>query len=221
MVVLSSKMTVLDIARYLRVGWDLGKDHTALEAFFRRLRRSGAQLEAVAVDMSGAYLKAIRLYAPRGVVVVHDSYHVVSQMNDALDSIRKQDLKRLAEQGQKAVLGARYLLLTASEKLDEQPDRKARLDQLLAANELLHKAYLPKEDLRLFWSYGSKQEVADFLRMWCTEARALKNRHMTRMAGTISRAIFAILAWYDLPISTGPLEGINNKVKVMKRLAYG
>lgn len=272
---LSSKMTILDIARYLRVGWDLvksiiadslrrrarrrswkavrqiaidefairkghtymtlvvdldsgrvlywapGKDHTSLEPFFRKLRRSGAQLEAIAVDMSSAYLKAIRLYAPRGIVVVHDRYHVVSLMNDALDSVRKQELKRLAGEGQRAVLGARYLLLTASEKLDEQPDRKARLDRLLAANELLHKAYLLKEDLRLFWSCGAKKEAAHFLRRWCVEARALKNRHMTRMAGTISRAIFAILAWYDYPISTGPLEGINNKVKVLKRVAYG
>jgi transposase len=271
---LSSKMTIMDIARYLRVGWDLvksiiadslrrrarrrswkgvrriaidefavrrghtymtlvvdldsgrvlywalGKDHTALEPFFRKLRRSGAQLEAIAVDMSGAYQKAIRLYAPPGVVVVHDRYHVVSLMNDVLDNIRNQEMKRLAGEGRRAIVGGRYLLLTASEKLEEQPDRKARLDQLLAANELLHKAYLLKEDLRLFWSCGSKQEAADFLRRWRAEARALKNRHMTRMAGTISRAIFAILAWYDHPISTGPLEGINNKVKVMKRVAY-
>jgi transposase len=205
----------------LQLYWALGKDHTALEPFFRKLRRSGAQLEDIAVDMSGAYLKAIRLFAPRGVVVVHDRYHVVSLMNDVLDNIRNQEMKRLAGEGRQAIVGGRYLLLTASEKLDEQPDRKARLDQLLGANELLHKAYLLKEDLRLFWSYGSKQEAADFLRMWCGEARALRSRHMTRMAGTISRAIFAILAWYDHPISTGPLEGINNKVKVMKRLAYG
>ena len=271
---LSAKMTILDIARYLRVGWDLvksviadslrrrarrrswmtvrriaidefavrkghtymtlvvdldsgrvlywalGKDHTNLKAFFRKLRRSGAQLEAVAVDMSGAYLKAIRLYAPREVVV-HDRYHVVSLMNEVLDNIRNQEMKRLAGEGRRAIVGGRYLLLTASEKLEEQPDRKARLDKLLEANELLHKAYLLKEDLRLFWSCGSKEEAAHFLRWWCIEARALKNRHMTRMAGTISRAIFAILAWYDHPISTGPLEGTNNKIKTMQRQAYG
>ena len=272
---LAGKMTILDIARYLRIGWDLvksiiksslrrrarrrswrkvkriaidefairkghnymtlvvdldsgrvlywaeGKDHTALRAFFQRLRRSGAKLEAIAVDMSGAYLKAVRLYAPKGVRLVHDRYHVVAEMNGVIDKIRREEQNRLNDEGKKAIKGGRYLLLYASEKLDEQPEKKARLDKLLEANELLHKVYLMKEDLRLFWSQGTKKKAEKFMRRWCKEARGLGNKHTTRIANTILRRFHAILAWYDYPITTGPLEGINNKVKVLKRVAYG
>ncbi len=59
------------------------------------------------------------------------------------------------------------------------------------------------------------------MRRWCKEARGLGNKHTTRIANTILRRFHAILAWYDYPITTGPLEGINNKVKVLKRVAYG
>ena len=272
---LADKMTILDVARYLRVGWDLvkgiiksslrrrarrrswrkvkriaidefairkghnymtlvvdldsgrvlywaeGKDHTALRAFFQRLRRARAKLEAIAVDMSGAYLKAIRMYAPKGVRLVHDRYHVVAEMNGVIDKIRREEQNRLDDEGKKAIKGGRYLLLYASEKLDEQPDKKARLDKLLEANELLHKAYLMKEDLRLFWSQGTKKKAEKFMRRWCREALGLGNKHTTRIANTILRRFHAIIAWYDHPITTGPLEGINNKVKVLKRVAYG
>jgi len=198
-----------------------GKDHKALEAFFQRLRRARARLEAIAVDMSAAYLKAKVLFAPKGVKLVHDRYHVVSEMNGVVDKVRRDEQNRLDAEGKNTIKGGRYLLPYAREKLDEQPDKKARLDELLEANELLHKVYLMKEDLRLFWSQGTMKKAKKFMSRWCKDARALGNKHTTRIAKTILARLHAILAWYDYPISTGPLEGVNNKVKVLERVAYG
>ena len=272
---LSKKMTMLDIARHLQVGWDLvkgiikeslerrakrrkwkhvrriaideiairkghnymtvvvdldtgqalytaeGRDHTCLRDFFRKLRRSKAKLEAIAVDMSSAYLKAIKLYAPKDVAIVHDRYHVVAKMNEVVDKVRRDEQNRLEDEGKKVLKGSRYILLYGKEKLNKQPEKRARLDTLLEANELLHKVYLLKEDLRMFWAQGTKEEARKFIHTWCVEARSLSNRHVTTMASTIEKRLEYILAWYDHPITTGPLEGLNNKIKVLKRTAYG
>ena len=85
----------------------------------------------------------------------------------------------------------------------------------------MNRVYLLKEDLRLFWEQSSKKEARAFIKNWVTEARSLKMGQLTRMANTIEKRIKNILAWYDYPISTGPLEGTNNKIKVLKRVAYG
>ena len=212
---------VVDLDNGEVVYWAEGNDHTSLKQFFKKLRRSKAKLEAIAVDMSAAYRKAIRLYAPKGVAVVHDRYHVVAEMNDVIDKVRREEQSRLEEEGKRTLKGSRYLLLTGKEKLEEQPEKKARLASLLEANELLHKVYLLKEDLRLFWAQPSKAKAKKFIHDWCAEARSLKNKHTTRIATTIERHLDNILAWYDHPITTGPLEGLNNKIKVLKRKAYG
>jgi transposase len=272
---LARVMTLLDLARFLQVGWDLvkeivrtnleararrrswrrvhriaideialhkgqkymtivvdldsgdvlytaeGNGHACLEPFFQRLKRSGARLQAIAVDMGGAYLKAIDLWGPPGVAIVHDRYHVVAEMNDAIDKVRREEQNRLADEGKKFIKGSRYLLLYGQERLADLPEKKLRLEILLAANDLLHKAYLLKEDLRLFWAQESKMDAEKFILGWCDDARSVGNRHLSRIAATIESHIQAITAWYDHPITSGPLEGLNNKIKVLKRTAYG
>jgi len=198
-----------------------GRDHTCLKPFFRRLRRAGAKLKAIAVDMSSAYLKAIEDFGPPGVAIVHDRYHIVSNMNNVIDKVRRDEQNRLEAEGKNVLKGARYLLLYGKEKLAEKPTKQARLDELLAANETLHKVYLLKEDLRQFWSQKTKATAETFIETWLDEAKGLDNHHLNRFAKTIRRRMDAILAWYDTPITTGPLEGLNNKIKVLKRTAYG
>ena len=198
-----------------------GKDHTTLEAFFARLKKARAKLQAIAVDMSEAYAKAIRLYAPAAAIVVHDHFHVVKEMNEVLTEVRRDEQRRLADEGKSAIKGSRYLLLMGQEKLEKEPEKKTRLDALLAANDTLHRAYLLKEDLRLFWKQESKVKASDFIDTWLEEAKAMNNTHVARIAKTIEAKRDAILAWYDHPISTGPVEGLNNKIKVLKRKAYG
>jgi transposase len=76
-----------------------GNDHTCLEAFFSRLRHARAPLRAIAVDMSKGYAKAIREYGPPGVVVVFDKFHIVAQMNQVIEAVRRSEQNRLSAEG--------------------------------------------------------------------------------------------------------------------------
>jgi transposase len=112
-------------------------------------------------------------------------------------------------------------LLSGLEKIYDDEDKYTRLESLLELNETIHKAYLLKEDLRLFWEQDCRHEAEQFIKIWIKEARSLENQRLDAMANMIESHLECILNYYEYPISTGPLEGINNKIKVLKRAAYG
>jgi transposase len=199
-----------------------GRDAECLKPFFLSIKRSRkARLEAIAVDMSKAYLKAIKLYAPPGVKVIHDRYHLVANMNAVLDEVRRDEYREKQGPERAVIKGSRYLLLSGWEKVASDETKRTRLEALLALNETLHKAHLLKEDLRLFWEQDSRGQAEAFISTWLKEARSASNAHLSAMADTVETHLEAILNYYDHPITTGPLEGINNKIKVLKRVAYG
>jgi len=216
--------------RYLTVVLDLesgavvfvgdGKGSDALEPFWKRLRQSGAKVEAVAIDMSQAYIRAVEEHLP-DAVLVFDHFHVVKLMNDKLSDLRRE-LQRQAEEEQKAVLkGTRWLLVKNPENLNEDKDEASRLREALALNAPLATAYYLKEDLRQIWDQGAKDRARHFLDGWIERARATGIRQLRQMANTLSLHREGILAYYDVPISTGPLEGTNTKIKLLQRQAYG
>lgn len=198
-----------------------GRRAETLKPVFNRLKRAKAPLVAVAMDMSPAYLKAVRQYAPEGVAVVHDPFHLVRLMNRALDEVRRWEYRRASAAGKKVLKGNRFLLLYGREKLEKKPDKKTRLDRLLALNERLAKVYLLKEDFRLLWLQQTKKEASVFLKRWLEQARSLDLVPLKPMITAVQNHAASILAWYDHPITNGPLEGLNNKIKVLKRRGYG
>jgi transposase len=199
-----------------------GRDTECLRPFFTKVKCSGrANLKAIAVDMSSAYLKAIELYAPVGVKIIHDRYHLVANMNRVLDEVRRDEYRRKSGAEKAVMRGSRYLLLSAFENIYDDEEKFSRLEALLALNETIHKAYLLKEDLRLFWEQDCRDEAEQFIRIWLKETRSLGNSRLDAMANMIENHLEGILNYYYYPISTGPLEGINNKIKVLKRAAYG
>ena len=209
----------LDSGQVLHVG--RGKDGATLAAFFKRLRAAKAQLVAIAVDMSAAFLAAIQQHGPKDVLIIHDRFHITKLMNQVLDKVRRSEQNRLESEGKKVLKGGRYLLLHNAETVQQDPDRRSRLEQLLAANDTLHRVYLLKEELRLLWQQPSQLHAAYFLTQWLQSARQLGLRPLTTLCNTLEKAKERILSWYLCPISTGPLEGVNNKIRVLNRRAYG
>jgi transposase len=195
-----------------------GRDAQALVPFLRRLKRSRATLEAVAIDRSQAYLHAVREVFPE-LAVVHDAYHVVALANKAVDETRRDLSRELEAEQRKAIKGSRFLLLRGGERLGTEP--KKRLEEVMAVNEPLYTAYLLKEQLRMFWAMGEEQTAQVVLENWLAEARASGLAHFVKLAQTIEDHLSGLLAYFRHPISTGPLEGLNNKIKVLKRQAYG
>ncbi len=98
---------------------------------------------------------------------------------------------------------------------------KNRLENALKLNEPLTKAYYLKEDLREIWSQPDKEAAESKLNDWIRQAQDSGLKQLRKMAGTLMAYRSGILAWYDCRISNGKVEGINNKIKVMKRRAYG
>lgn len=216
--------------RYLTVVLDMrsgavvfvgdGKGSAALDPFWKRLRRFKAQIEAVAMDMAKGYINAVSQHLPN-TTIVFDRFHVVKLVNDKLAQLRR-DIQRNAEAEQKAVLkGSRWLLLKNPQNLDEERGEKERLQAALKLNAPLAAAYYLKEDLRQLWSQPDKKAAKKFLVDWCRRARSTGVRILQVLANTLQLHRAGILAWYDYPISNGPLEGTNAKIKLLQRTSYG
>jgi transposase len=197
-----------------------GRSFKALEPFMLRLRRSGAKIEAVAADFAGGYARAVTTFLPKAALVF-DRFHVMQLMNKKLSQFR-HEVWREALGKQKTVLkGTRWLLLKNPETLSEERQEPGRLEEALRLNKPLATAYYLKEDLGELWEQENKAAAGAFLTDWIRRANNSGIRMLKTMASTLAAHRAGLLAWYDYPISTGPLEGTNNKIKVMKRRAYG
>jgi transposase len=217
--------------RYLTVVLDLdggavvfvgeGKGADSLLPFWRRLRGSHARIKAVATDMSPAYTAAVRDNLSKAIHVF-DRFHVIKLFNEKF-SLFRQELQREAEGPlQKQVLkGTRWLLLKNPENLDDKRDERKRLEEALALNKPLATVYYMKEDLRQIWDQKNKRAANAFMNGWIARAQSSGIRMLQKFAVTLAEHRSGILAYYDCPITTGPLEGTNNKIKTMQRQAYG
>jgi transposase len=212
---------VLDLERGAVLHVGEGKGGDALTAFWKRLRKSRGKIQAVATDMSPAYIEAVTTHLS-GAVLVFDRFHVIKLYNDKLSQLRRDLHRQLTDSLQKEVLkGVRWLLLKRPENLDPKRQEPTRLQEALRLNEPLATAYYLKEELNEIWEQDSEEEAQALLMQWITDAESSGIRMLKDFAKTLRAHAWGILAYYDYPISTGPLEGTNNKIKTMKRQAYG
>ena len=197
-----------------------GKGADALKPFWKRLRASKAKVEAVATDMSPAYVRAVRENLPKAIHVF-DRFHVVKLFNERFSEFRRE-LQRDAEgTGRKFLKGTRWLILKNPENLDETKGERRRLQEALADNAALATVYFMKEEMRQIWEQENKSAASRFLDDWMRRAEASGIKILQKFAATLAMHRTGILAYYDCPISTGPLEGTNNKIRTLQRQAYG
>jgi transposase len=212
---------VLDLKSGVVVYVGEGKGADALKGFWKRLRASHARVRAVAIDMAGGYIHAIRTELPKATLVF-DRFHVMKLMNDHLSELRRELYhEATTKMGQKVLKGTRWLLLKNAEHLEDRRRECERLERALKLNAPLATAYYLKEDLRLLWEQPNKLSAIRYLRGWINRAEGSGIRRLKQMAKTLATHRNGILAYYDYQISTGPLEGTNNKIQTMKRQAYG
>ena len=217
--------------RYLTIVLDLksgavvfvgeGKGAEALEPFWPRLRRQKVHIEAVATDLSPAYISAVLTHLPNAVLVF-DHFHIIKLYNDGLSDLRRKLYREATHvMDQKVLKGTRWLLLKNPENLDPHRRETERLAAALQLNQPLALADYLKEDLRQLWLQKDKTSAAAILQDWLNRATASGIPMLIEFAKTMCLYRRGILAYYDYPIPTGPLEGTNNKIKTMKRQAYG
>ncbi len=212
---------VLDLATGAVIHVGQGKGADALTEFWKKLRRARAKVEAVAVDMSPAYIEAVQKNLP-GTVIVFDHFHVVKLYNEKLSNLRRDLQREATELQHKQVLkGTRWLLLKNPGNLDERHNEHQRLEEALRLNKPLATAYYMKEDLRQLWDQPDKGAATTFLENWIARARASGIRMLQDFAKTLAGHRSGLLAYYDHPITTAALEGTNTKIRLLQRQASG
>ena len=212
---------VLDLKSGAVVFVGHGKGADALKPFWKRLNSSRAKIQAVATDMSQAYISAVLKNLPKARLVF-DRFHVMKLLNEKLTELRRQLYREAVDGLAKSVLkGTRWLLLKNPENLDEKKNERERLDEALQLNQSLSIAYYLKDELRLFWEQPTYHAANHFLADWCRRAEASGIKLLMKFTNTLRGHRRGLLAWHSHPISTGPLEGTNNKIKLMQRRAYG
>ena len=201
-----------------------GKGGDALKPFWKRLKRSKAKIQAVATDMGKAYINAVMTYLPKADLVL-DHFHVVKWFNEKLTKLRRDLYKEAEGMGKDLLKGLRWLILKNPENLKSHEnldkDQRHRLQEALALNEPLCKAYYMKEELRYLWKQPNKDTADRLLKCWITCARNSGVAVLKKAAKQLQLYRSALLRWYDHRISTGPLENMNGKIGTLQRRGYG
>lgn len=207
-----------------RVLWvGRGRKREDIRPFFDLLGVEGCRaIEAVAMDMNAAYEEEVRARCPHAQVVF-DLFHVVAKFGrEVIDRVRVDEANRLRHDkpARKVVKGARWLLLRNRSNIERKVDR-VKLDELLAANRRLMTVYVLKDDLKHLWSYTYPGAAMRFWKAWYSRAIRSRIEPLKRFARNLAKYLPGILAHCKYPLHTSVLEGINNKIKVLKRMAYG
>jgi transposase len=216
--------TVAVDARSKRVLWvGRGRTRAELRPFFELLGPEGCvRIKAFGMDMTAAYEQEIRLHCPQAEIV-YDLFHVVAKYGrEVIDRVRVDEANRLRQdpRQRRVVKTARWLLLRNRDHLT-RPEDQVRLQELLAANQHLLTVYLLKEDLKQLWRYRHPGYARRFWHAWLKRARSSAIPALLRFAQRLLPYVPGILAHCRWPLHTSLLEGINNRIKVIKRMAYG
>jgi len=216
------RIVVSDLDR-LRPIWFGGKDRSeaSLDLFFEWLGPKKSQrIRLVVMDMWKAFRNSTRRHAPQGAILF-DKFHVMRHLNEALDKVRKGEYARVSEKDRRFIKGQKYTLLSRNENLTMEG--RVALKTLLKANKRLNIAYLLKESFSQLWEYkreGWAQKFFDNLRASLKWQRLKPYEEFAEMIESHWDGITAFILSED-KVSLGFVEGLNNKVRVIQRRAYG
>ena len=185
-------------------------------AFFGEERTS--KLEGICCDMWPSFFETVKAKAPLAILVF-DKFHIVRQLTEAVDKVRRQEINDKGKEHKELLAGTRYLWLKNPWNLTDK--QKSSLSFLETLNLTIHRAYLLKESFRDFWQSDSRGTAIKFLGQWFTWAMESKIKPMQDFALLLKRHEENILTYFDMPISNGAVEGLNNKAKVISHRAYG
>lgn len=204
-----------------RIVWAArGKSAATLKRFFEELGvERCAKLEAVTIDLSGAYIKAVTEASP-AATLIFDRFHVQRLAHDALDETRRDEVRKAQGADAKAALkGTRWALQKSPWNLTDVEVQT--LAQLERTNRPLFRAHILKESLRAILDGRQINVAGRRLEQWIAEARRSRLPHFKRVARTIEKHLHGILEYIRVRLTNGPIEGLNGKARVITRRAFG
>jgi len=211
---------VVDHDRHKVVWAGEGRGAATLATFFKMLGNEGvSRLETATIDMAGGYIKALEEHAPH-VRIIFDRFHVQKLASAAVDEVRRELWREMrGTEDAHAIKHTRFILLRRGDRLERH--HRARLRTVAKKNKRLYRAYLLKETLADALDYKQPKRAADALDAWLSWACRSKLTAFVRVARTIRKHRDGVLAYIRERLTNGLVEGINNKVRVIARRAYG
>ena len=190
--------------------------------FFRQIGKDNTErIKYVCSDMWKPYLKVIRKKLPHAVHIL-DRFHVVAQLNKAVDEVRREESKRMKAEGYEDILkNSKYCFLKREENLTDKQAKK--LGDLMQYDLRSIRAYQLKESFQGFWEYKSPFWADRYLTFWCNRAMRSKLVPIKRFVKTVRRHQPLMMNWFRAKkaYSSGTVEGLNRKVNLVTRKAYG
>lgn len=212
-------MTIVYCIRTGQIIWaGMGRKEENISAFLKRLAKRAKHLKGIAMDMSKSYTAAVKKHLPL-IPIIFDRFHVTKVLTQMVDNVRKEEFAHLQMKGINVGKGDRFLFLRNVANLG--PEEKSSLETLLALNTPLTMAHLMKEQFRVFWDCKNREEAEDFFLEWFVSADLSGIPALRQAAKTLWKHLDGLLNYFDHRINNGKAEGINNKIKTMKRQSYG
>ncbi|RJY12220.1 ISL3 family transposase [Parashewanella spongiae] len=210
---------VIDMKTSAVIYTEKGKKAASLDGFWERKNRCKQPIVAVATDMGPAYISSVKKHAPQASLVI-DRFHVVKRFNERLSQFRRKIQNEMESKDDAQFLkNTRWLLLRNPENLSEKGADK--LKQALEANQPLATVYYFKEKLRQLWTQPTKELGEAWLDDWVEQAQDSEITLLQSFAKILIKHKQGILAYYDEKMTSGKVEGVNNRTKTLSKIAYG
>ncbi|MBW1941784.1 MAG: ISL3 family transposase [Deltaproteobacteria bacterium] len=198
---------------------DRGQD--CLEGYYGQFSKDElAGIKAIAMDMWDPYIAATKDLVPDAETkIVFDRFHVIGQVTNALDKVRRQEHKMLMAKGQECLKGTKHLWLMNEERI---PDwRKGEFDEIRKMKLKTGRAWAIKESLRHFWDYSYPKNAEKYFKRWYFWATHSRLKPMIKAAKTLKRHLPNILTYFKHHITNAVTEGLNSKIQTVKQMACG
>jgi transposase len=218
----SYRIIVSDIerGRPIWIGGE-GRKKEDLDGFFQALgENKSKRIKLAVMDMWKAFRNSVEHNAPNAQIL-YDKFHILNHLSTAMDKVRRSEYKRVSEKDRSFIKGQRYNLL--SRRANLSTDSKQALKKLLAANKRLNTAYLLKEEFSQLWDYQSETWARRFFENWKEKLKWQRLKPFEKFAAMIEKHWDGIASYFiaENKVKLGFVEGLNNKVRVIRSRAYG
>lgn len=216
------RIVVSDLERRRPI-WFGGHDRSeaSLDQFYDFLgEKQASRIRLAVMDMWKAFRKSTQTKAP-SAAILFDKFHVLRHLSEALDRVRKEEYARLTGKQRTFIKGQKYALLSHPQNLSG--DARKNLKLLLAANKRLNTAYMLKESFAQLWDYNSEAWARKFFENWRAQLKWQRLKPYEKFAELIERHWDGIAAYCqpENKVALGFVEGLNNKIRILQRRAYG
>jgi transposase len=196
-----------------------GRKIETLEQFYDKMtEKQRKSIKAVCMDMWPAFMTATKNKLP-DAKIVFDAFHVIAAFSKVIDKVRLKEQQEAGQKNKDTYKGSKYILLKNKENLNRV--QRAHLDELLELNATICTVMILRDMLKHIWKYTSRTWANNAIENWCTTAQELNIPELSKFCKLLKKHREGILNHCEWPIHNGKIEGTNNKIKVIKRVAFG